>query len=190
MKKHYYSFIVLLVLSCFILVPKSNAYEMNFSYWSDPHHLHYYLDSSVSNDGYSAYSDYGAKAWNISSKVEVYKATSSTNDGTLTTITSSKGIDLGDFYADAHEYTSSGSECQFGYVCKSYRGKIRINDPAYYGLSTTRKYETITHEMGHILGLAHEDFIKPAIMMSGPGFLDNRDPQADDWAGINAVYPY
>jgi hypothetical protein len=190
MKRKIFTFLILFVLTCIIIVPKSEAYQMNFSYWPDSHHLHYYLDSSVSNDGYSVYADYGAKAWNISSSVEVYKSTSSTNDGTLTTITTSKGVDLGNFYADAHEYTSSGSECQFGYNCKSYRGKIRINDPDYYDLSSTRRYETITHEMGHILGLAHEDYVKPAIMMSGPGFLDKRDPQADDWAGIKAVYPY
>ena len=43
-----------------------------------------------------------------------------------------------------------------------------------------------THELGHALGLGHEDVIVPAIMASHAG--DIEIPQADDIAGVAAIY--
>ncbi|WP_418909829.1 matrixin family metalloprotease [Bacillus pinisoli] len=43
------------------------------------------------------------------------------------------------------------------------------------------------HEMGHILGLSHEDYLKS--VMIGKGWCNCLSPQTDDYNGINAVYP-
>lgn len=97
---------------------------------------------------------------------------------------------MGDLYANAKTYNQSGALCAIGYSCKSWKGKITINHADFKNLTTVRKKETMTHEMGHILGLAHEDYVKPSIMLSGPDFLDNPDPQTDDYNGIRAIYEY
>jgi predicted Zn-dependent protease len=95
---------------------------------------------------------------------------------------------LGGYYAQAPTYDSSGAECKAGYSCKVYRGKISINDVDFATLSPLLKNETIAHEMGHILGLAHEDSGVDSIMRS-MGFEYSAAPLDDDWEGIRAVYP-
>lgn len=50
---------------------------------------------------------------------------------------------------------------------------------------------TLTHEAGHVLGLDHSD-VSGATMMAvgeGVGFLDLRTLEADDQAGLCAIYP-
>ncbi|MBX9976367.1 matrixin family metalloprotease [Cytobacillus firmus] len=47
------------------------------------------------------------------------------------------------------------------------------------------KKKIAAHEVGHSLGLDHEDDV-PSIMVSGPDWLYSTRPVADDWAGISA----
>ncbi|GIW18146.1 MAG: hypothetical protein KatS3mg064_1303 [Tepidiforma sp.] len=44
------------------------------------------------------------------------------------------------------------------------------------------------HEFGHALGLGHSDRCPGAAMCGGPASLDNIEPQADDIAGLIALY--
>lgn len=118
------------------------------------------------------------------------------NTGRLTNISSTGSTDLGGFYAQAYEYDSSGAKCVDSIACSIYRAKITINTPDFKTLpsGTVRRDETMTHEMGHVLGLSHED--RPgyySIMQPGDdgitdGFIDNRNPQTDDFNGIKAIY--
>jgi hypothetical protein len=49
---------------------------------------------------------------------------------------------------------------------------------------------TITHELGHVLGLAHSDVEQATMEQSTwPGETEKRDLSADDIAGIKALYP-
>lgn len=52
--------------------------------------------------------------------------------------------------------------------------------------SSANKNETIVHEVGNSLGLAHEDTLY-SIMLS-EGFIGRDTPTSDDWAGIKAKY--
>ncbi|WP_246943296.1 hypothetical protein [Bacillus pinisoli] len=101
------------------------AYYINGVYWSSPNSLTYFVDSTTINEGYKSYSSF-VTAWNPSSKVQIAKSSTSTSNGTKTSIVSSNEVDLGGYYASAIKYKSDGSACQIGYHCLVYKGKITI----------------------------------------------------------------
>ncbi|RFU64604.1 hypothetical protein D0463_09915 [Bacillus sp. V59.32b] len=84
---------------------------------------------------------------------------------------------------DTNDYASEVSSCRCVY--NTYSNITFWKD--FGGLSDLREKETAVHEVGHSFGLAHEDDVR-SIMVSGPEFLDELNPVADDWAGIRARY--
>lgn len=182
-------FFILISLSIFfftIVSFSAKAYVLNQAYWPKPNSLTYFVSSTVVNQNYQGYADHGAIAWNSSSKIQVSKSATATLDGTKTQIVMSD-VDLGDVVATGKTYKSDGSQCIAGWNCQAYSGKITIHKPGFQGLTSAQKYETMTHEMGHILGLAHEDYLT-SIMLS-KGWINKSIPQTDDWNGINVIYP-
>lgn len=87
------------------------------------------------------------------------------------------GIDKGRTVADNTNYTSSTN------VYKYSRIQYHLG---FKSLGTSDKRETAAHEVGHSLGLNHED-TKPSIMLTS-GFRGSALPQLDDWNGIIAKY--
>jgi hypothetical protein len=170
------------------------AYNTIGWYWVSPNSLSFYVDSQTITEGYETHAAFGGTAWNPSSKVQMNRSYSSTNDGYKTRFTSTNDTDIGNYYAKAATYKSDGSACSPGYYCKAYKGIVTINDEDFEDIGTDLRKETMIHEIGHILGLAHEDYIRPAVMISGSeltgGWCYCLNPQTDDYNGINALYPY
>ncbi len=72
---------------------------------------------------------------------------------------------------------------------QSGRKKNIVLYKPFKSLSTTRKNETIVHEMGHAFGLGHCQSSKNSIsVMRETGFNDKAYPLSDDIAGIKALY--
>lgn len=72
---------------------------------------------------------------------------------------------------------------------QSARKKNIVLYKPFKSLNTTRKNETIVHEMGHALGLDHCQTSKNSIsVMRAVGFNDKAYPLSDDIAGIKKLY--
>jgi Matrixin len=77
-----------------------------------------------------------------------------------------------------------------------FSGNVGVRWNSYHtnGYTATEKYQVITHELGHALGLAHSGYLcsVPAIMYTSSSRYWTcgwTTPQADDVDGINAMYP-
>jgi len=164
-----------------LLISPAKAYVLFGGSWSDANSLTYWLDSSISQAGYTSHSQHGSTAWNSSPHVEI-SSTSSSSGADIKWYASFN--DLGDIYADALNY-SGATAC---WNCSYTNSIIRWNQPFIEdtGLDSNRIKETATHEVGHSLGLDHEDTIT-SIMLSA-GWLYGTYPVQDDFDGINAIY--
>lgn len=172
--------LVIVVIS--LPVNTADAYVKLGGYWGggEANSLTYWLDASVTQTGYTSYAQHGSTAWNSSPYINVAQTTSSTNANIKWYAST---IDLGDFYADTMNYDNS-YPCL---ACEYDTSTIRINVSSFKSLDTNRMKETTAHEVGHSLGLDHEDDV-PAIMISGPGWLYGTYPVQDDFNGITDIY--
>jgi hypothetical protein len=173
-----------LLLGLFLMTPKaSNAYELLGGYYSEKDSIRFYIDQSVKNKNYGGYAIHGANGFQYNSNITVV--------GDTTNISNSQfrfyynGTDTGDYATNTnYEHTIWGyNPCN---NCEYDKSDI-VFYKSFDGLTDTRKKEAAVHEVGHAWGLDHEDDT-PAIMMSGPGFLDSVYPIIDDHNGINAIY--
>jgi hypothetical protein len=129
-------------------------------------------------DGLYFYTDFGSDnslvksgitAWNVCPEIEFTEE-----------VTLAGGTDIAIEYVDLDYNDSYGTS--YG------SGNIAIYKP-WKSLSNTRKKETIVHEVGHELGLAHCQSSKESIsVMRATGFNDKAYPLSDDKEGISYLY--
>lgn len=170
-KKSLFLLVILLVIPSM-----ANAYGFLGNKYQQPGSIYYYYDSSITNANgvnLSGYVNYGSNAWDKDSNVEVLGSSahyiakirwsySSTDNGYY-------GIAYPECYCYPNDYT-----------------KIVLYYDFRYNISNARMYETAVHEVGHALGLSHEDRVQ-AIMMQYD-WLDSTVPASDDWNGVAARY--
>lgn len=170
--------LALLLFGSTFLSSQADAYTLTGSRVDRPNFVKYWFDSSISNHGYTSAATHGSTAWNGVSGVNLKVNATSTTDASLADVkwfASGNNDDLGDFYAETHIT---------GYL--QARSVVSINTPRFSGLDSNRQKETTAHEMGHVLGLDHEDDV-PALMIS-VGWLNGTYPVQDDKDGIYHIY--
>ena len=85
--------------------------------------------------------------------------------------------------ATAYMYSTGGRFIQTGITFNSNFGWSIYTGPIRSGAYDFQR--VAVHELGHALGLGHEDAV-PAIMHTQTGSIEH--PQADDIAGVRAIY--
>ncbi|MGG3561898.1 hypothetical protein ABES03_09860 [Neobacillus rhizosphaerae] len=170
----------LMVVILFFSIPTlgAKAYVLNGSKFQNPKQLRYYISDAVVNAGYWADAKHATTAWGYAAEIEftgeiVQKVYAEIRFDRST-------IDTGDF-------ASASNDCYCTY--SDYSNITLWKDFDSLKTDALQK-ETTVHEVGHSLGLAHEnDNIGTSIMLDGDhGFIGAIYPQSDDWKGIAARY--
>jgi len=158
-----------LVGVAFILLPSTtNAYILNSNKLYPPKDLFYWIDPSFSTTQTTEIAT-GIKAWNVTPEIEFVKKV---------------GLAGGAEVKIEKSNTSKGD-----IVGTSYGGGHIILWKGWNSLSSTDRKETVVHEVGHELGLAHTQAAnKPISVMRDKGFNGKPNPLSDDKKGISAKY--
>lgn len=157
-----FCFVCLLISSTEV----SKAYVTNNKRIQSPTDgIYFYTDFGSDNDLVEG----GILAWNVCPEIEfTWKAPLA------------GGTDIAIEYVD-FDYNDS-------YATSYGSGNIAIYKP-WNDLSDTRKKETVVHEVGHELGLAHCESSKESeSVMRATGFNDKAYPLSDDKEGISYLY--
>lgn len=179
-RKFILSSIVLMVITS-IFISQVDAYVLRGNRVDRPNQVKYWLDTSISSIGYNAAAIHGSTAWNglTAGRLSInVTSTTSASAADVKWYASSETNDLGQFYAQT---STSGTLTSTSIV--------RINTVRFKTVDGNRQKETTAHEMGHVLGLTHEDTV-PSIMLSGPAWLYGTYPVQDDKDGIAHIYQF
>lgn len=156
------------ILMCILIPIGASAYNTDPS-WANGPDASYGVSAAASNKFGYYFIDSAIKTWNYSSSPLSLSCTGSPY------IT-----DVMIYYSD-NDSGSYGTTSSKGTKITFYAG---MDD-----LSTTRKKETIVHEVGHTLGLDHtQESNNSKAVMRALGFNDKAYPLQDDKDGIDSLY--
>lgn len=163
--------IFVFLLSIFCFGQQVKAYKL-ISGWkfSNPKKIEYNIDKSASK--YSSVMSSGISTWQYTSKIKIKKSVSNIPAGQRVLISYLNRET--DDYASA---TKNGTTRTIGFF------------KAFSKLSDTKKKETVVHEFGHQLGLAHTQTANnKKSVMRALGFNNKAYPLSDGKNGINKIY--
>lgn len=148
---------------------EANAYLTNGYVMSNPSNVKYKMSSYVG--------PYSSETVTYATKWASY-----CNEIGMSAVTSGENIYFyGDFSVDNGTYATTYSHSDNYHTITYYK--------AFTQAASYERYETIVHEVGHALGLAHCQFEKESIsVMRITGFNNKAYPLSDDKAGISSIY--
>jgi len=166
-----FSMVFIFVFSFWCYERQIPAYKI-ISGWkfSNPKKIEYNIDKSASK--YASVMSGGILTWQYTSKIKIKKSVSNIPAGQRVLISYLNKDTTA--YASA---TKSGTTRTIGFF------------KSFSKLSNTKKKETVVHEFGHQLGLAHTQTANDKkSVMRALGFNNKAYPLSDDKNGINKIY--
>lgn len=159
---------ILVGLSLSVLPTTSSAYVLNSKKVSHPKDTYYWIDPAFSSTHQSNIES-GINTWDVTPEVQFTKRASLPGgaDIMIERSNTSKGNIMGTSYGGGHIILWSG----------------------WRGLDASDEKETVVHEVGHELGLAHTQASNDSIaVMREDGFNGKPKPLSDDIKGIAKKY--
>ena len=165
-RKYILSILLLLVFIFSVILQPAYAYVTNGYHISTPSSVGIYCNNATYSNTIYTY----AKKWNQCSELHLYESSTSV--------------------AKIHASVSSTSN---GYYAITYNYGNDNHSIVFYALwqtsSDSIKNETVVHEFGHALGLAHTQSSNDNIsVMRQYGFNNKAYPLLDDKNGISFIY--
>ncbi len=147
-----------------------------------------YNDTACADPTYRLIIEDAAAQWNQTDSPAAFVRTDSTDMGTVQLFVCT-GFDDGpqsDYWGVTTLYDGAWNECL---DCRYGHAKVFLNRSELDAEPIEVRLKTATHELGHVLGLAHptKNDRTPQIMRQGWNGYDT--PQTQDVANLNALYP-
>lgn len=170
MKKRFFSLLLCFIIIACIIPLKANAYQYNGYVLSNPSNVKYTI---------------GVLAMMYNSNINTCVPTWSSYCSEIGV--SSVGVGSENVYFHSEYTVDNGTYAVCYHTSNDYHSITFY--ASFSGASTIIKNETIVHEFGHVLGLAHCETSKNSIsVMRETGFNGKAYPLSDDIAGITNLY--
>ncbi len=147
-----------------------------------------YNDTACADPSYRLIIEDAAAQWNQTDSPAAFVRTDSADMSTVQLLVCT-GFDDGpqsDYWGVTTLYDAAWNECL---DCRYGHAKVFLNRSELDAETIDVRLKTATHELGHVLGLAHptRNDRTPQIMRQGWNGYDT--PQTQDVANLNALYP-
>lgn len=147
-----------------------------------------YNDTACADPSYQPIIEDAAALWNQTNSPASFVRTESA-DRQAVRLFICTGVDDGpdsDYWGITHLYDANNAECL---ECSYASASVFLNRTQLDSEPADIRLKTATHELGHVLGLAHpaKNDRTPQVMRQGwNGYYE---PQAQDVANLNSAYP-
>ncbi|HEY7293611.1 MAG TPA: hypothetical protein VH916_01165 [Dehalococcoidia bacterium] len=147
-----------------------------------------YNDTTCADPTYRLIIEDAAAQWNQTDTPAAFVRTDSTDPATVQLFVCT-GFDdgpNGDYWGMTDLYDASGGECL---QCHYAHARVFLNRAELDGEPIAVRLKTATHELGHVLGLAHPLKTDHTPQIMRQGWNGYAAPQVQDIANLNALYP-
>ncbi len=147
-----------------------------------------YNDTACADPSYRTIIDDAAAQWNQTDSPAAFVRTDSTDQISVQLFVCT-GFDDGpdgDYWGVTVLYDAAGADCL---DCHYAHAKVFLNRSELDAETVEVQLKTATHELGHVLGLAHPLKTDHTAQVMRQGWNGYDAPQSQDIANLNALYP-